>query len=86
MPVSVAVPSPLSVKLTPDGSAGVLVADRSGTGMPVAVTVNEPGCPAAKVVAPALVMTGAAAAGLTVRVKPWVAFGRTPFAAVIVSG
>ena len=37
-------------------------------------------------VAPALVMTGAAAAGLTVSVKLWVAFGLTPFAAVIVIG
>ena len=81
-----AVPPPLSVKLTPDGSAGVLVADSAGAGMPVAVTVNEPGRPAANVVAPALVMTGAAVAGLTVRAKLCVAFGLTPFAAVIVSG
>jgi hypothetical protein len=75
----------LSVKLTPDGRAGLLVADSAGTGIPVAVTVNEPGFPAAKVVALALVMTGGAVAGLTVRVKLWVAFGLTPFAAVIVS-
>ena len=86
MPARVAVPSPLSVKLTPDGSAGLLVADSAGAGSPVAVTLNEPGRPAAKVAAPPLVMTGAAVAGLMVRVKLWLASGPTPLAAVIVSG
>ena len=86
VPDRVAVPSPLSLKLTPDGSAGLLAADRAAAGLPVVVTVNVPACVTAKVVPPALVMTGAARAGFTVRVKFWVAWGLTPLPAVIVIG
>ena len=62
------------------------MADSAAVGVPVVVTVNVPAVPTANVVAPALVMTGAAAAGFTVSVKLWVAFGPTPLAAVIVIG
>ena len=83
VPARVAVPLPLSLNVTPDGSAGVLVADRAAVGLPVVVTENVPACPAAKVVRSALVMTGAARAGLTVSVKLWVASGLTPLVAVM---
>ena len=48
--------------------------------------MNVPAVPAANVVPVALVITGAALAGLTVSVKFWVALEPTPFAAVIVNG
>src|SRR6266446_4742930 len=58
VPLSVPVPLPLSVKLTPDGSAAPpRVID--GVGKPVVVTVNEPAWPTVNVVALALVMAGA---------------------------
>src|SRR5262249_8767013 len=65
VPARVAVPSPLSVNVTPPGStlAGMLSA---AAGKPVVVTVNEPGLPTVNVVLLALVMTGA---WFTVRVK-----------------
>jgi hypothetical protein len=49
----------LAVKVTPDGSAGLLVADRVAVGLPVVVTENEPGVPTVNVADPALVMAGA---------------------------
>jgi hypothetical protein len=76
----------LSLKVTPEGSAGVLEADNAAVGYPVVVTVNVPAVPTANVVAEALVMSGATAAGLTVSVKLWVALVPTPLAAVIVIG
>ena len=79
-------PLPLSLKVTPDGRAGLLVADSAAAGVPVVVTENVPAVPAANVVPAALVMTGAAVAGFTVSVKLWVALGPTPLAAVIVIG
>ncbi len=57
VPASVAVPFPLSVKLTPLGS--VPVAWRAGVGTPVEVTVNVSPLPIVKVVRSALVICGA---------------------------
>ena len=48
VPARVAVPSPLSMKVTPVGSAPVSV--RAAVGNPVVVTVNEPAGPTVKVV------------------------------------
>ena len=53
VPASVAVPSPLSVKVTSAGSAPVDVI--AGAGLPTVVTVNVPGAPAMNVVVTALV-------------------------------
>ena len=85
MPARVAVPSPLSVNVTPDGRAGLLAAEMAAVGLPVVVTEYVPGWPAAKVVAFALVICGAAWLPVTVSVKICVASGLTPFEAVIVS-
>ena len=76
-----AVPSPLSEKVTPVGSAPALVI--AGSGNPVVVTVKEPAEPTRKVVEVPLVMTGGAS---TFKVKLWVAFDPTPLAAVMVRG
>ena len=78
-------PSGWGVKVTPAGRAP-LVRLRVGVGEPAVVTVKLPELPVVKVVALALVKAGAAGAGLTVRVKLWVASGPTPLAAVMVSG
>ena len=79
-----AVPSPLSIKVTPDGSApdSVIVA----VGLPVVVTGNVPWVPTVKAAALPLVMAGAVGAAFTVRVKLWLAAGLTPLDAVIVIG
>ena len=82
VPLSDAVPSPLSTKVTPAGSAApprVSVGD----GKPVVVTVNVPGAPIGNVTAFALVIAGGCC---TVSVKFCVAGVPTPFAAVNVSG
>lgn len=47
VPANVAVPFPLSVKVTPPGSAPVSVIE--GVGVPVVVTVNVPAVPWMKV-------------------------------------
>ena len=47
VPARVAVPSPLSTKVTPPGSVPVSV--RAGGGVPVAVTVKVPDVPSVKV-------------------------------------
>src|SRR5712691_6588459 len=57
VPASVAVPLPLSVKLTPPGKVPVLL--RTGVGVPVANTVKEPGAPTLNVAVLALVIAGA---------------------------
>ena len=57
VPLSVAVPFPLLVKVTPLGSAPVSVSD--GAGVPVVVTVKLPAAPTVKVILLALVMAGA---------------------------
>ena len=79
VPARVAVPSPLSRKVTPPGRRPVSL--RAAVGKPVAVTVKVPKVPVANVVLSALVIAGAWS---TVRVKFWVASGRTPLAAVMV--
>ncbi len=76
-----AVPSPLSTKATPGGSAPVSLSE--GSGVPVVVRLKLPAVPAVKVVEAAEVMAGASS---TVRVKSWVASGLTPFCAVMVIG
>ena len=81
VPARVAVPSPLSVNVTPVGSAPF--SDNRQRGYPVVVTVYVPAWPAVKVVPAGLVIRHAAA--LTVRVKFWVASGVTPFVAVMVN-
>jgi hypothetical protein len=68
VPASVAVPFPLSTKVTPLGSAPVSM--RAGSGKPVVVTEKEPGPPTENVVALALVIEGAS---FTVSVKVCVA-------------
>ena len=65
MPLSVAVPFPLSVKVTLAGKAPTLVIVVT-VGEPAAVTVKEPGLPIVKAVLSALVMVGAS---VTVSVK-----------------
>src|SRR5262249_4744441 len=80
VPAKVAVPSALSTKVTPEGSAPV--SESIGFGKPVVVTVKVPAVPVVNVVAFALVMVGA---WFTVSVKVWVASGATPLVAVIVS-
>ncbi len=57
VPLSVPVPFPLSVKVTPVGSAPVSTKD--GTGKPVVITVNDPEVPTVNVVLLGLVMAGA---------------------------
>ena len=79
-------PLPLSLKVTPDGRAGLLVADSAAVGMPVVVTVNDPAVPAANVVALGAGDDRGDGAGFTVSVKLWVALEPTPLAAVIVIG
>jgi hypothetical protein len=56
VPAIVAVPSWLSVKLTPVGRLPTSL--RLGVGVPDAVTMNEPGLPAVNVVFAALVIDG----------------------------
>ena len=58
VPASVAVPSPLSTKVTPVGSAPVSLS--AAVGNPVVVTVNVPSVPVVNVVLSALVIAGAA--------------------------
>ena len=59
MPASVAVPSPLSVKVTPDGSAPVSAS--FAVGLPVLVTENDPAVPTVNVAEVPLVMAGRSA-------------------------
>ena len=86
VPDRVAVPLPLSLKVTPGGSAGLESSVIAAVGKPVVVTEKLPAVATGKVADGALVITGAAVAGLTVRVKLWLASGLTPFDAVIVIG
>src|SRR5208337_3558153 len=77
VPLSVAVPLPLSANITPLGKAPVSL--RLGVGEPVAVTVKLPAAPTVKAALLALVMAGA---WLTVRVKVWAVGLPTPLEAV----
>ena len=56
VPASVAVPSPLSTKVMPDGNEPTLV--RLGTGKPLVVTMKLPGLPTVKVAWSAPVIAG----------------------------
>jgi hypothetical protein len=82
VPACVGVPESLSPeKVTPLGSVPeeVIV----GVGLPVAVTVKDPGDPTAKVVEDAEVISGAVP---TFKVKDWLAPEPTPLAALTVIG
>ena len=72
------------MKVTPEGKAPD--SESVGVGAPVAVTLNVPATPTMNAVLEALVMAGAAGAGLTVSVKLCVAFVPIPFCAVKVMG
>ena len=79
VPLSVAVPLPLSTNVKPSGSAPVCVKD--GVGAPIAVTLKLPAVPAVNVAPALLVIAGA---WLTVSVKLCVAGVPTPLVAVTV--
>jgi hypothetical protein len=81
VPERVAVPLPLSTKLTPIGSEPV--SDTAAVGKPDVVTSKLLETPSAKVV-PADDVT--AGAWSTTRVKDWLPLGLTPFAALTVIG
>jgi hypothetical protein len=84
VPPAVGVPESTPVaelNVTPFGSVPLSL--NSGAGVPVAVTAKVPAAPSVNVTLFALVIAGAA---LTVRVKLWLGFGRTPFCAVIAIG
>ena len=81
VPARVAVPSPLSTKVTPVGRAPDSA--RPAVGLPVDVTVKVPAEPSVKVVLLAEVIAGAAS---TVSVKVWVAGLPIPLLAVMVNG
>jgi len=68
------------LNVTPAGNVPVWVT--VGVGLPVTVTVNEPGVPSVNVVLFAEVIVGAAGGFTTVSVKFCTAFGSTPLAAV----
>jgi len=80
VPESAAVPFPLSVNVTLDGS--LPVSDKLGMGTPVDVTVKAQRLPTVHVVWSALVIWGL---WRTMRVKVWLAPGLTPFVAMILS-
>ena len=84
VPDRVAVPLPLSTKVTPEGRAPVL--ERLAVGFPLDPTVNVPALPAVKVVLEPEVMLGASGPLLTVSVKDCAASGLIPLLAVIVKG
>ena len=79
IPLSVAVPFPLFMNVTPLGSAPVSV--RVGVGVPVVVTVKLPAVPTVNVAVLALVIAGA---WFIFNVKLWLAAVPTPLLAVIV--
>ena len=57
VPTNAAVPFPLSAKVKPPGSVPHM--DNAGVGVPVAITVNDPGAPTLKSAELALVIAGA---------------------------
>ena len=77
VPASLAVPSWLSVNVTPAGRAPD--SEIAALGNPALVMVIDPDEPIVKLALLRLVRTGA---WLTVSVKLWVAFGELPFCAV----
>ena len=83
VPANVAVPFPLLVNVTPEGSAPVRTS--VGVGEPVVVTLNNPLAPTVNVVALALVIAGACDDACTVSVNACCA-DEAPLEAVKVSG
>jgi hypothetical protein len=83
VPLSVPVPFPLSLNVTPLGSAPVSLSE--GVGVPVAVTVKLPAMPTVNVVLFALVIAGAACPTLTVTVRVGGLGSVTPELSVTVS-
>ena len=81
VPLNVPVPFPLSLNVTPLGSAPVSVS--VGVGAPVVVTVKLPAVPTVNVVVFALVTAGT---WFTFSVKLWLAVVPTPLLAVMVIG
>ena len=81
MPANVAVPSPLSTKVTPDGSAPL--SDSDAVGAALVSTVKLPAVFSSKVVVELEVIAGAA---FTLSVKSCEASGLIPFVAVMVIG
>ena len=82
VPLKVAVPSPLSTKVTLPGNEGALVAVMVDTvGTPLVVTVNVPKLPTLKAVLSGLVIAGDT---FTVNVKDCIASGVMPLLAVTV--
>ena len=81
VPATVAVPSPLSVKVKPAGNVPVSV--MAAVGEPVVVTVKVPAEPIVNCAWFALVIAGGC---WTVMVRVWVAFGLIPLLAVTVIG
>ena len=79
VPAKVAVPSPLSVKVTPLGSAPLSL--RAATGKPLLTMIIDSCAPVMTVALLALVMAGAWS---TVRVKFCWALGSVPLLALIV--
>src|SRR3954453_11088109 len=82
VPARVAVPLPLSVKVTLAGRPPVSLR-ATLTGKPVVVTLNVPAAPTVKVVLAPLVIAGA---WFTTSVKFCVAFGATPLLPVMTIG
>ena len=80
VPASVAVPSPLSVKVTPPGR-GELPIDSDGVGTPVVVTVKDPAVPSVKVVVVAEEMVAGVS---TVRVKVVVCEAAVPVPVTVI--
>ena len=81
VPAMVAVPFPLSVKLSPEGNAALLSL-MDGVGKAVVFTVKLNAVPTVALALAALVMAGA---WLTVMTRLWVALVPTPLEAVMAS-
>jgi hypothetical protein len=84
VPLAVGIPQRIPVaalNVTPLGNVPLSL--NAGAGAPIAATVNVPAVPSVNVALFALVIVGA---DITVSVKLWLAFGATPFCAVIVIG
>src|ERR1700719_469296 len=79
-PLSVAVPSPLSLKVSPTGRAPDSA--RDGVGTPVVVTLKDPKVPAENVAVLPLVIAGACGVPVSVSVSPCWASGDKPLLAV----
>ena len=77
----VAVPSPLSIKVIPDGK--LPLSPMAAVGLPVLVTVNVLPLPTLNVALFGLVISGETGPCATCNEKFWLLFGLTPLSAVI---